>query len=218
MARSLVLALSIAAAFTGSPVPADDPDAESEADETSPAVEPPSALEAFRAAQDEILALVRKGASDKQLERKVDAFLDPKWIAEQSLGGPARYKNRCAPRCAEFEALLTKLIRENYLRRIRQADRGTLEYLGEERRKHGTKAKVDTRVSFTNDQGTQQSLKISYVLHWVGGKWVARNIITDGVSLSQTYRYEFNEQLRLGGIDRLIAQLEGQLAALAKAD
>jgi len=199
----------------GESAPPDDP-AEPAEETVVPA--PPSALEAFKNTQSAVLEKVRKKASDATIEALVDSFLDYSWIAQQSLGGQGRYEKRCEPRCAEFEALLAKLIRKNYLRRIHDADKGGLDYLGEETRKGGTKAKVDTLVTFKNEEGALQYVKVSYVMHWVEGAWMTRNIITDGVSLAKTYRYEFNKLLREGGIDRLIAQLEGQIAELAKAD
>lgn len=213
---SLLATLAVAPATAAA-----DPTAVDDDDDVGSPVAPsesiPSALKAFQATQDAVLAKVRKKAGDAAIEALVDTFLDYQWIAEQSLGGPGRYEKRCEPRCAEFEQLLGKLIRKNYLLRIHDADKGKIEYLGEEARKNGAKAKVDTLVTFKNTEGAQQRVKVSYVMHWVDGKWMTRNIITDGVSLAKTYRYEFNKLLREGGIDRLIAQLEGQLAQLAQA-
>ena len=51
-----------------------------------------------------------------------------------------------------------------------------------------------------------------------GETWVCQNIITDGVSLAKTYRYEFNKILREEGIDGLVARLEIKLDELAKAE
>ena len=180
---------------------------------------PASALDAFKSSHQTVVGLVHDKASTEKIEAEVDELLDYEWIAHAALGGERRYEKKCEPRCPEYEALLAKLIRENYLKRIRQADSGKVEYLGEEVRKD--KAKVDTRVTFDKD-GQTQSLEISYVMHWVpsddGGKWVARNIITDGVSLAKTYRYEFGKILRDEGIDGLITRLETKLAEVAKAD
>jgi len=148
------------------------------------------------------------------LEAEMDAFLDYEWIAQAALGGPRRYEKRCAPRCDEYQMLLARLIRENYLKRTEQAKTGEVEYLGEEIRKD--KAKVDTLVKFTKD-GKPQELKISYVMQYVDGKWVARNIITDGVSLAKTYRFEFSKIIRDEGIDGLIGRLEAKLDDVAKA-
>ncbi|MGH1340571.1 MAG: MlaC/ttg2D family ABC transporter substrate-binding protein [Nannocystales bacterium] len=176
---------------------------------------PPSALEAFKASHQTVVGLVHEKASADKLKAEVDGLLDYDWIAHAALGGERRYAKKCEPRCAEYEALLAQLIRENYLKRIRQADTGTVEYLGEEVRKD--KAKVDTRVTFDKD-GETQVLEVSYVMHYVDGRWVARNIITDGVSLSKTYRYEFGKIVRDEGIDGLITRLQTKLADVAKAD
>lgn len=182
---------------------------------TAHAADAPSALEAFKASHQTVVGLVHDKAPSDKLQSEVDDLLDYTWIARAALGGERRYEKKCEPRCAEYEALLAKLIRENYLKRIRQADTGTVEYLGEEVRKN--KAKVDTRVTFTKD-GEKQVLEISYVMHYVDGKWVARNIITDGVSLAKTYRYEFGKIVRDEGIDGLINRLQTKLADVAKAD
>jgi len=182
---------------------------------TAHAAEAPSALETFKASHQTVVGLVHDKAKTDKLEAEVDQLLDYDWIAHAALGGERRYQKKCDPRCAEYEALLAKLIRENYLKRIRQADTGKVEYLGEEVRKD--KAKVDTRVTFDKD-GKTQVVEISYVMHLVDGQWIARNMITDGVSLSKTYRYEFGKILRDEGIDGLISRLETKLAEVAKAD
>ncbi len=175
----------------------------------------PSALEAFKTSQETVVGLVHAKAPREKLQGEVDAFLDYEWIAQVALGDPRSYQKKCEPRCDEYEALLARLIRENYLRRLHQVDSGEIEYLGEEIRKN--KAKVDTVVRFDKD-GKAQELKISYVMHLVDGKWITRNIITDGVSLVKTYQFEFGKIIRDEGIGGLISRLETKLDEVAKAD
>jgi phospholipid transport system substrate-binding protein len=174
-----------------------------------------SALESFRRSHEAVIDLVHKKAKDATIQREVDSFLDYQWLAQAALGGPARYQKRCEARCDEFEQLLARLIRQNYLKRIHQSDKGKVEYVGEEVRKKATK--VTTKVDFKKN-GRKQQLTIAYVMHQTDeGEWVCRDIITDGVSLAKTYRFEFNKILRDGGINSLIARLETKLAELAKA-
>lgn len=175
-----------------------------------------SALASFQKSHEAVIELVEKKAPNDKIQDNVDSLLDYNWIAQQSLGGGKRYSKKCEPRCAEFEALLSRLIRENYLRRIRQSDKGKVKYLGEERR--ADKAKVSTQVSYTAKNGQPQEVKVAYVMHLVDGRWVVRNIITDGVSLAKNYRYEFNKILRDEGIDGLIGRLETKLNEVAKTD
>jgi phospholipid transport system substrate-binding protein len=179
------------------------------------AAEEDEALVAFRAQHEEVIRLVETKASDAELSKRVDELLDYDWIAQTSLGGPKKYAKRCEPRCAEFEALLTRLIRENYLRRVRQSDKGSLQYVGVKRK--ADQRLVQTRVKYTK-HGRTQTLEIGYVMHQEGDRWVVRNMITDGVSLAKNYRFEFNKVLKDEGIDGLIARLETKLAEVAKAD
>ena len=172
-----------------------------------------AAMKTFQAKQNAVLKLVRRKASAKKLQAAVDGLLDYKWLAQAALGGPARYAKKCAPRCEEFEALLTKLIRENYLKRIRMADKGSIEYVGEQRRP--TASKVTTKVTYKQN-GRTQTLQIAYVMHKTAAGWQVRDIITDGVSLARNYKYEFNKILRERGIDGLIARLESKIAEVAK--
>lgn len=173
------------------------------------------ALEAFKSQHEEVIRLVESKASDEALSKRVDQLLDYKTVAQSSLGGPKKYAKRCDPRCSEFEALLTKLIRENYLRRVRQSDKGSLKYVGVKRK--GDQRLVQTQVTYTK-HGRTQTLEIGYVMHKEGDRWVVGNMITDGVSLAKNYRYEFNKVLKDEGIDGLIARLETKLAEVAKAD
>lgn len=173
------------------------------------------ALDTFKAGHARVVDLVKKGAASAAIERQVDGLLDYGALAQESLGGPARYAERCGARCAEFEALLGRLIRENYLRRLRSDRAHAVDYLGEEQRARGTR--VMTAVSYNKD-GKDERVAVDYVMHEVDGRWQVRDIVTDGVSLARNYKYEFNQILKQDGIDGLIARLEGKLALLARKD
>jgi phospholipid transport system substrate-binding protein len=171
------------------------------------------AMATFKEKHGQVIRLVKAKASSKRIEQRVDQLLDYEWLAQSALGGPKRFKKRCEPRCDEFKALLTRLIRENYLKRIRLSDRGDVEYVGEDRRPRASK--VTTRVSFEKN-GRRQVIEVAYVMHRVEGAWQVRDIITDGVSLARNYKYEFNKVLRDGGIDELMRRLQAKLDTLAK--
>lgn len=173
------------------------------------------ALDTFRAGHARVVELVAKRAASAAVQREVDALLDYGALAQESLGGPARYAERCGTRCAEFEALLGRLIRENYLRRLRSDRDHRVDYVGEEPRARGTQ--VMTSVVYKKD-GKDERVAVDYVMHEVDGRWQVRDIITDGVSLARNYKYEFNQILKQDGIDGLIARLESKLDLLAKKD
>lgn len=171
-----------------------------------------TAMDTFKARHGKVVELVKKRAEPALLQKEVDELLDYKALAETSLGGPARYTSKCEPRCAEFEALLTRLIRENYLKRIRTDKKYDLAYVGEEQKPRGTH--VITNVSLSRD-GKPEVVEVVYVMHQVNGIWKTEDIITDGVSLAKNYKFEFNKILKDKGINELIARLEAKLTELA---
>lgn len=171
-----------------------------------------SAIEAFKAKHEAVVDLVEQKAADDVLQIKIDGLLDYNYLAEAALGGPDNYQEVCQTRCAEFEALLTQLIRENYLRMIRKAENHAVEYVGQTPGKNGV-YKVTTRIKI-NKNGREQSVTVDYVMHQIEGQWQVRDIITDDVSLAKTYRFEFNKIAKSQGIDGIIHKLEDKLAKL----
>ncbi len=171
------------------------------------------AIDAFKQSHTEVTSLVDASAPTEQLQKSVDTLLDYEWIAKAALGGPKLYAERCTERCEEFEALLTELIRENYLKRIKDKKRGSVEYLTEHVRKKATK--VDTKVTFTDKAGETKVVEIDYVMHKVEGVWHVRDIITEGVSLAKNYKYEINKLYKDGGMDKVIDSLRSKLDELA---
>jgi phospholipid transport system substrate-binding protein len=171
-----------------------------------------SAIEAFKAKHEAVVKLVKDNATDAALQVKIDELLDYEFLATSALGGPENYASVCGSRCDEFEALLTKLIRQNYLRMIRKAEKHPVEYVGQVAGRNDV-YKVTTRVK-VDKNGREQSITVDYVMHKIDGNWQVRDIITDDVSLSKTYRYEFNKIAKTECIDGVIRKLESKLASL----
>jgi phospholipid transport system substrate-binding protein len=163
------------------------------------------AAEHFQTKHGALVQLVEDGANDGKLGAELDRMLDYQWLAEASLGGADNYASVCGDRCAEFEALLTKLIRDNYLRMIRKAKQHPLELVGAVEGKGGVH-KVSTKLRVEKN-GRSRSVTVDYIMHEVGGSWQIRDIITDDVSLVRTYRHEFNKIAKSEGIDGIIARL-----------
>lgn len=177
----------------------------------SPAV-PADAEGTFKVRHEKVIQLVKKGASNEILQQEVDKLLNYRAVAETSLGGAAHYDGKCAPRCAEFETALARLIRENYLKRIRSDKKYEMTYLGEEVKGHATH--VRTQIALTRDD-KPEVIEIVYAMEQTSEGWKVRDIITDGVSLAKNYRFEFNKVLKDKGIDELISRLESKVDNLA---
>lgn len=167
---------------------------------------------AFKTSHDAIVKLVDGRATDAQLRKAIDGMLDYRWLAEASLGGADNYAKVCGTRCAEFEALLTKLIRENYVRMVRKANEHPLELVGQVEGKGGVH-KVTTKMKVEKN-GRERSVTVEYVMHESDGDWQIRDIITDEVSLAKTYRHDFHKIAKSEGIDGIIERLEDTLAEL----
>jgi phospholipid transport system substrate-binding protein len=169
-----------------------------------------SAAETFQSQHGALVQLVEDGANDSKLGAELDRMLDYRWLAEATLGGPANYAKVCAPRCDEFEALLTQLIRDNYLKLIRKAKQHPMELVGSVEGKGGVH-KVTTKMRVEKN-GRTRNVKVEYVMHEVGEAFQVRDIITDDVSLVSTYRHEFHKVAKAEGIDGIIARLQEKLA------
>jgi phospholipid transport system substrate-binding protein len=174
------------------------------------------AAETFQSKHGALVQLVDAGADDIELGAELDRMLDYHWLAEASLGGPDNYASVCGSRCAEFESLLTKVIRDNYLRMIRKAKQHPLELVGAVEGKGGVH-KVSTKLRVEKN-GRTRAVTVDYIMHEVGGSWQIRDIITDDVSLVRTYRHEFNKIAKTEGIDGIIARLQEKLGGASPAE
>jgi len=172
----------------------------------------PGAKDTWVRAHADVVALLEQGAPEGDVSAKVDLLLDHRFIAQTALGGAARYRERCGERCAEYEALVARLVRHTYLARLSAHERAKIEVVGEVVREKATK--VDTRVAFTDAEGRHRTVNVDYVMHRVDGHWIVRDVITDGVSLAKNQRYEVNRLYREGGIDLVIERLRKKLAEL----
>jgi len=174
-----------------------------------------SAMETFKKTHETVLLYQRSGVKNDVIQKLVDDLLNYKWIAKTALGGTKKGAERkCEPRCDEFEMLLGNLIRQNYLKRLRDADKGTVEYVGEDKRPRASK--VTTKIKFKKD-GVDQVVEVAYVMRYEDGRWQVTDIITEGVSLVKNYKFEFGQIMRDEGIDGLIKRLQMKLDDLAKA-
>ena len=172
----------------------------------------PGAEGTFKVRHEKVIQLVKKGASNEVLQQEVDKLLNYRALAETSLGGAAQYEGKCAPRCAEFETVLARLIRENYLKWIRSDKKYEVLYLGEEVK--GRAMHVRTQIAITRD-GKPEVVEVVYAMEQTPMGWKVSDIITDGVSLARNYKFEFNKVLKDKGIDELISRLESKVDNVA---
>lgn len=174
-------------------------------------------LHDFQRKHQAIEILVAKRAKDTALAAQVDTLLNYQALAQSALG--SNHASICNTRCAEFEHALTDLIRSNYLRFLRQAKKGRVEYLGAQVGRKGNAVKIKTIVHRNKAKAGSRTNKVqvSYILQRKGNEaWKVVDIITEGVSLRKTYRYEFQKILARpgseGGIGGVIKKIKDKLA------
>jgi phospholipid transport system substrate-binding protein len=176
------------------------------------------ALASFQARHKAVLQLIADKASAEAVQKEVDLVLDYVDLAHAALGGSDHYAAQCKTRCAEFDAALTRLIRENYLRMIRQAKADQVEYSGVAVSPKTKAVKITTKIK--TQQSGRKSVEVAYVVQRKDGRWLIADIITEGVSLRKTYRYEFGKILEkpgdAGGIDAVIRKIDDKLKEIAK--
>lgn len=175
---------------------------------TSNAEGGPGAIDAFRKANEGMSAALQDANAREHLRKRADALLDYRSVAIEALGGAEHFESRCGSRCPEFVGRLTKVIRRDHLRRVEARQQGTIEYVGEKVGKSVTVVK--TRVTLPIGK-TTQTQKIDYVMHKVHRTWRVRDIVTDGVSLSATYRAEFTKLADAEGIGAVLVELDTRL-------
>ena len=208
MRRHLHTLLACLGLFVASISPAEAGES-AEPSETAPEM---SASETFRSQHAVVTELTRARADRTKIEAAVDVLLDYHSLTVQALGGAKRSADRCADRCEELEHLLARLIRDNYMRRVRTDRDHTVRFLGEETR--GKSVRVKTEVEYSKE-GRPVIVEVTYVMHASAGRWQVRDIITDGVSLARNYKYEFHKILNKDGIDGLIARIESKVSLVA---
>lgn len=181
---------------------------------TSNAEGGPGAIDAFRKADSGISALLKDAKASDKLRRRADALLDYRSLAIDALGGSKQFEARCGARCPEFVGRLTKIVRRDHLQSVKARRGGNVEYLGEKVGKSVTVVK--TRVTLPASKARRvgkasRTQKIDYVMHKVHGAWQVRDIVTDGVILSATYRAEFAKLADAEGIGAVLSELDTRL-------
>lgn len=181
-----------------------------------------AALNSFQGQHQKVEALLAKKATDSALAREVDQLLDYQELAQAALGGKSAYAEACKSDCAKFEKALSELIRRNYLRFLRKSGEGRVEYLGAQVGRKGSAVKIKTRVQRKKAPAGSRNnhVFVSYILRESSpGQWRAVDVVTEGVSLRKTYRYEFKKILNRagagGGIKGVIAKIEAKLAEVS---
>ncbi|HZH03331.1 MAG TPA: ABC transporter substrate-binding protein [Myxococcaceae bacterium] len=161
-------------------------------------------LDVVRQGNDQVQDVIgREGATVEQLANKVDGFVDFGELARRALGKdwqkltPAQQK--------DFTATMKDLLRTSYAQRALGQKASDVTYENESL--EGKEASVLTSIAVKASR-----YPVEYKLYRPGGSgsWKIYDVVTDEVSLVQTYRDQFRRLIASKGYNGLLVTLKSK--------
>jgi phospholipid transport system substrate-binding protein len=159
----------------------------------------------LKAKQFELTELVRKDDKAK-LDRAFDDILDYSTLAKESLG--ELWAERSPTERAEFQKLLTELVRGAYRKSIKRTLSYDVEYKGESKIEGGTLVRT---VAKSRENSREEPISLDYGMHEVSGRFRIRDIVTDGASLVANYRNQFRRVVKQHGFPELLSRMRKKI-------
>ena len=155
----------------------------------------------------ELTTLVKQN-KDKKLDQLFDEVLDYDALAKGSLGD--EWDARSAEERAQFQKLLTQLVRSAYRRHLKKTANYEVEFLGEAPSEGGVLVKTQAR---NRANAHEEPVSVDYLMHHVDGKWRVADIVTEGSSLVVNYRGQFKRIIKKHGFAELLKRMQKKLAS-----
>jgi len=168
-----------------------------------------AATDVVKTKQAALFDLLKQSTADsqKKIDTIFDDMLDYSTLAESSLG--PEWAARSDAEKAQFTDLLKQLVRHSYQRNLKKILGFDVDYLGEESAdaavvvKTRSKAKTDAR---------EEPVEINFKVAQKGPVWKVQDIVTEGVSLVQSYRSQFTKIVKKDGFPTLVQKMKDKLA------
>jgi phospholipid transport system substrate-binding protein len=154
----------------------------------------------------ELTALVKQN-KDKKLEQLFDEVLDYDALAKASLGD--EWDKRSADEQAEFQKLLTQLVRSAYRRNLKKTANYEVQFLGESPGQGGILVRTEAH---NRGNAREEPVSIDYLMHQVDGKWRVADIVTEGTSMAATYRNQFRRIIKKSGFPEVLKRMQRKVA------
>jgi phospholipid transport system substrate-binding protein len=157
----------------------------------------------------ELVSLVKKAkgpADDKKLEAAFDEVLDYDTLAKESLKD--FWADRTPEERAEFQAVLTKLVRAAYRKSLKRIEGYDVEFKGAAKHEGGELVRT---VAKKRGNEREEPLSIDYVVSDKSGKNEIVDIVTEGSSLVVNYRNQFKRIIKKNGFPELLKRMKTKL-------
>jgi phospholipid transport system substrate-binding protein len=164
-----------------------------------------------QAKHSEVVTQLKKPATpdrDKTVAAVLAALFDYDSMAQRSMG--KNWETLTEEQRTEFTATLKQLIQKNLEKSIKNTINYDLEFLGEEGAPEGVMVK--TKAS-NKQKPHEEPIEIAYNLHQKDGAWKAFDVVTEGASMVNNYKSQFNRILGKEGYAGLIKKMKSKLAA-----
>ncbi len=173
----------------------------------------PGPLELVKNVDAEVQKILKSpDATTEKLSARAEEFIDFGELAKRAMG--AEWAKLKKPQQDELTSTMKGLLRASYAQKAVKDDRGgtaKVDYGAE--KIDGNDAEVKTTLNVKSDK-----FSVNYKMFRADAKaaWRIYDVITDEVSLVQTYSDQFKQQMAKGGFDGLIAKLKKRQAQLEK--
>lgn len=148
-----------------------------------------------------------KGAADeKKVEDAFDKVLDYDSLARESL--KESWGERTPEERAEFQAILTQLVRAVYRKNLKRIVNYQVSYTGESK---GASGQVVHTVARSRQGAREEPVSIDYVVREASGQLRIIDIVTEGSSLVGNYRSQFRRIIKKQGFSELIRRMKTKL-------
>ncbi len=162
----------------------------------------------LKAKDQKLKPLLKNTAKNKgQILKVVNQMLDFDSLCKASLG--KHWDTRSDDERKDFSSTLKALIEKNLIDRLKDTSERKITY--ESEKLSGDKASVVTLVSSGDDPRAEKT-EIEYKLQKKGKKWGVVDMVTDGVSLVNNYRSQFNKIITEDGWAVLMKKMKDKLA------
>jgi phospholipid transport system substrate-binding protein len=161
----------------------------------------------------EVVAKLKGAASaerDKQVAGILGGLFDYDTMAERSMG--THWATLTDDQKTEFKTVLRQLIQKNLEKSIKSTLKYDVEYLGEE--PSGDTIIVKTKAANKANQ-REEPVTIDYRMQKKGSDWRAIDVVTEGSSMVNNYKSQFNKIINKDGYPGLLKKMKARLGASA---
>lgn len=145
-------------------------------------------------------------ARDAKLGRALETLLDFDELARRSLSD--HWSTLSAEQQRQFASLLRQLVERSYKKNLRSTLSYEVKYLKAQRKQESWLVGTEAR---SRKNRRAPAVSIDYAMAERTGAWKVFDIVTDGVSLVDNYRRQFDRIIKRQGFDALMEKMRKRL-------